>query len=146
VEAYIFQRGKVTHDLLAALTERARAGVRVNMMVDAVGSMLTAKHDFKELRAAGGRVEWYHPLRWYSWPRYNNRTHRELIVIDGRTGFIGEAGFADHWLYGKGKEPRWRDTMFRVQGEAVSSLQGTFVENWVQAAGEVLTGKEYFPF
>src|SRR5437870_709213 len=101
------------------------AGVRVNLNLDALGSLTMPKYRLRELRDAGGKVEWYHQFRWYSWPRYNNRTHRELMVIDGRTAFLGGAGFSDQWIYGKGSQPRWRDTMFRVRGDSVASLQGT---------------------
>ena len=146
VEAYIFQRGRLTKELVDALTERARAGVKVNLLLDAIGSFLTPKRYFKELQHAGGHVEWYHPFRWHSWPRYNNRTHRELIIIDGETAFVGGAGFADHWLYGKHNKPRWRDTMFRVHGEAVSNVQSTFASNWLEASDEILTGAKYFRF
>jgi cardiolipin synthase len=145
LEAYIFQRGEVTRRFLETLTERAKAGVRVNLVLDAVGCFLTWNSYFKELRAAGGRVEWYHPFRWNTLARINNRTHRELIIVDGEIGFIGGAGFADHWLRGSLKNPRWRDTMFRVEGSIVTSLQATFVENWLEASGEILTGEEYFP-
>ena len=145
LEAYIFQPGKLTEELVAALTERARAGVKVNLLLDGVGSFSTPKRFFKDLQDAGGHVEWYHPLRWHLIPRYNNRTHRELIVIDGDLAFVGGAGFADHWIYGKGKKKRWRDSMFRVRGEAVTSLQGTFAANWLEASGEILAGEKYFP-
>jgi cardiolipin synthase len=127
-----------------ALTERARAGVEVNLVMDAVGSLATPKHFFSELRQAGGHVQWYHPLRWYNWPRANNRTHRELIVIDGKVGFLGGAGVADHWWHGKEKNPAWRDTMFKVTGTAVRSLQSTFVENWLESSGQILIGDKYF--
>ena len=146
LEAYIFQRGRVTRDLVAALADRARAGIKVNLLLDGIGSFSTPKHYFKDLQKAGGHVEWYHPLRWNTWPRYNNRTHRELIIIDGRTAFVGGAGFADHWLYPKGENKRWRDTMFRVQGEAVASLQSTFAGNWLEGSGEIIAGADYFPF
>ena len=89
----------------------------------------------------------YHPIRWYTLPRINNRTHRELIVVDGKVGFIGGAGFGDHWAYdhGKdGKKRRWRDTMFRVEGPAVRDLQAAFAENWLETSGEVLADMEYF--
>lgn len=146
LEAFIFQRGEVTHRMLQLLTERARAGVKVNMVLDAVGCLATPRRYFRELCAAGGRVEWYHPFRWYNIPRLNNRTHRVLIVIDGQIGFVGGAGFADCWLYGAGKgKPRWRDTMFRLQGSAVRTLQSVFTENWLEASGEILTDKLYFP-
>jgi cardiolipin synthase len=146
LEAYIFQRGRLTCGFLAALTERAIAGVKVRLVIDSIGSFTTWNRYFRELRQAGGRVEWYHPFRWYTWPRINNRTHRELLIVDGKVGFLGGAGFADHWIYGHKKHPRWRDSMFRVEGEAVTGLQATFAENWLESSGEILIGEEYFPF
>ena len=145
IEAYIFQRGDVTRQVVDALTERAHAGVQVRLVLDAMGSFSTPKRYFKDLEKAGGKVEWYHPLRWNTWVRSNNRTHREMTIVDGSVGFIGGAGFADHWLEDKDKHPRWRDTMFRVRGEAVTAMQGTFVENWLEASGELLSGDEFFP-
>lgn len=148
VEAYIFQKGEVTRRFLEALTERARAGVQVNLVIDAVGSFATWNGYFNELRTAGGRILFYHPIRWYTLPRINNRTHRELLIVDGTVGFLGGAGFADHWLLpnGRGKKrPRWRDTMFRVQGEAVLDMQSTFAENFLETAGEMLCDARYFP-
>jgi cardiolipin synthase len=145
LEAYIFQRGEVAGRFVRALAERARAGVEVRLVLDAVGSFASWQSYFKELTDAGGRVGWYHPLRWHTWPRFNNRTHRELIIIDGRVGFVGGSGVADHWLLPQKGQRRWRDTMFRVEGDLVLGLQATFVENWLEASGEVLAGEEYFP-
>jgi len=146
LEAYIFQKGEVTKRFVEALTERARAGVEVRLTLDAAGSFATWDSYFKELRAAGGRIAWYHPLRWATVSRFNNRTHREIIVVDGEVGFLGGSGFADHWLIGDEKNPPWRDTMFRVEGDAVASLQATFVENWLEASGEILADDKFFPF
>jgi len=146
LEAYIFQKGEVGRRFIEALTERARAGIHVNLVLDAIGSFASWDSYFKELRAAGGRVAWYHPFKWYTLPRINNRTHRELIIIDGTVGFIGGSGFADHWLLSRKDHPRWRDTMVRVEGDAVLGLQSTFAENWLEASGEILTGNDYFPF
>jgi len=145
VEAYVFQRGEVARRMIDALAERARAGVKVKLVIDALGSFANSKEYFKPLTDAGGQVNWYHPLRWYNWDRANNRTHRELIVIDGRKAFIGGAGIADHWLNDKDGKKRWRDTMVLVEGPAVGALQGTFVENWLEASGEVICGTDYFP-
>ncbi|MGI9104821.1 MAG: phospholipase D-like domain-containing protein [Pyrinomonadaceae bacterium] len=145
LEAYIFQKGKVADEFLKVLTERAREGVKVNLVLDAIGNFTSWNSYFKDLRAAGGRVCWYHPFKWYTLPRINNRTHRELIIIDGRVGFIGGAGFADHWRYPVKDHPRWRDSMFRVEGEAVANLQATFAENWLEASGEILADDDYFP-
>jgi cardiolipin synthase len=146
LEAYIYQKGRVGDEFLAALTERARAGVRVNLIIDAIGAFSLRKSYFKELIDAGGEVQWYHPIRWNTWPRINNRTHRELLIIDGAVGFIGGSGWADHWRYGDEKNPRWRDTMVRVEGGAVTGLQSIFAENWLESSGEILTGYDYFPF
>jgi cardiolipin synthase len=146
LEAYIFQKGEVTRRFIEALTERARAGVKVNLVLDAIGSFATWNSYLKPLTEAGGRVAWYHGFKWHTLPRINSRTHRELIVIDCEVGFIGGAGFADHWLLPRRRKPRWRDTMFRVEGDAVASLQSTFVENWLEATGELLTANEYFCF
>jgi cardiolipin synthase A/B len=145
LEAYIFQKGEVADRFVKALAERASAGVKVKLVLDAAGSFASWDSYFRPLTDAGGRVVWYHPLRWYNWPRYNNRTHRELIVIDGRVGFVGGSGVADHWLIPRGRRARWRDTMFRVEGDLVLSLQATFAENWLEASGEILAGEEYFP-
>jgi len=145
IEAYIFQKGRVADEFVEVLTERARAGVRVNLVLDAIGSFTSWDSYFKELRAAGGRICWYHPFRWYTLPRINNRTHRELFIVDGRVAFVGGAGVADHWRHPVKDHPRWRDTMFRVEGDAVANLQATFAENWLEASGEILSAKEYFP-
>jgi cardiolipin synthase len=145
LEAYIFQKGRVADRFAEALIERARAGVQVNLVIDAIGSFATWNSYLKGMREAGVRIARYHPIRWFTIPRINNRTHRVLIIVDGLIGFVGGAGVADHWLYGKGKKNRWRDTMVRVKGSAVNDLQSTFVENWLEASGEILASTEYFP-
>ncbi|HEY1336277.1 MAG TPA: phospholipase D-like domain-containing protein [Bryobacteraceae bacterium] len=146
LEAYIFQKGEIASKFIHALTERARAGVRVRVVLDAIGSFNTWRRTFRDLIHAGGEVHWYMPFRWYNLPRLNNRTHRELLIVDGRVGFIGGAGVADHWYKAKSKRrARWRDTMFRVEGRAVSSLQSMFAENWLESSDELLTGRRYYP-
>jgi cardiolipin synthase A/B len=145
LEAYIFQRGEIAGRFLAALAERARAGVKVNIVLDALGSAATRDSYVQELRDAGACVAWYHPVKWNKLPRYNNRTHRELLIVDGRTAYVGGAGIADQWYRGVGNKARWRDTMVRVEGDAVPRLQATFAENWLESHGEILMGAEYFP-
>jgi cardiolipin synthase A/B len=145
LEAYIFQKGEIATRFIKAMTERARAGVKVRIVLDAIGSFNTWRHTFRELIAAGGEVHWYMPFRWYNLMRFNHRTHRELLIVDGTVGFLGGAGIADHWYKTRRKRARWRDTMFRVRGRAVASLQSVFAENWVEASGELLTGARYYP-
>ncbi len=146
MEFYQFKPGEVSSRFLDALSERARAGVDVRLIVDAVGSLRTPNSYFDGLRSAGGKMCWYHPLRWNTWPDLNQRTHRKLIVIDGNVGFIGGAGIADHWVHATRGGPPWRDTMFRVEGEACAGLISTFAENWLEASGEILSGPRQFDF
>lgn len=146
LEAYIFQKGEVTRRFVEAMTERARNGVKVNIVLDAIGSFATWNSYFRELKEAGGRVEWYHGFKWHQLPRLNSRTHREILVVDCEVAFVGGAGYADHWLISKKRHPRWRDTVCRMEGDAVSAVQATFVENWLEASGELLTEDEYFCF
>jgi len=146
LEAYIFHRSEIGAKFVKALAERARAGVKVKLTIDYIGSMSTPHSYFRELTEAGGRVEWYHPLRPDVLAMINNRTHRELLIVDGRVGFIGGAGIADQWYEGTRGNPQWRDTVFRVEGPVVNSLQSAFAENWLRVAGEILSGDEYFGF
>lgn len=146
MEFYQFKPGELSRRFLDALSERARAGVDVRLIVDAVGSLGTKNSYFDGLRSAGGKMCWYHPLRWNTWPDLNQRTHRKLIIIDGHTGFIGGAGIADHWIHSTRGGPAWRDTFFRVDGEAVAGLISTFAENWLETAGEILSGPSQFNF
>ena len=145
LEAYIFQRSEIGKLYLDALTERARAGVRVNVVLDAFGSAGIGKRYFSSLLEAGGKVAFYNSPTWYRLLQLDNRTHRELLIVDGRMGFIGGAGIADQWFKGVGKHPVWRDTMLRVEGGAVPNLQATFAENWLAATGELLAGNAWFP-
>ena len=145
VEGYQFLSGQVGDEMLAALTERAAAGVEVRVIVDALGSFATANHYFDGLRAAGGKMCWYHPFDWKNWPNANNRTHRKLLIVDGEIGFIGGAGIADHWLH-RTSVPVWRDTVFRLEGEAVAGLISAFCENWLESSGEILSSSKQFAF
>lgn len=139
LEAYIFHVSAVADRLVDLLTERARAGVRVRLVIDAIGSWRTPTAYFDGLRAAGGEVAWYQPVRWHTLKRFNNRTHRELIVIDGDVAFVGGAGIAYWWDTGPPGQPPWRDTMVRLEGTIVTSVQAAFAENWLESTGQLLT-------
>lgn len=145
LEAFIFHKTPIGERFLHALTERAAAGVKVRVIVDAFGSMITPDRFFAPLRAAGGEVAWYQPFRWYTLKRLNNRTHRELLIIDGRVGFIGGAGIGTAWARGRHKLPPWRDTVLRVGGPVALALQTVFIENWLEASGDILTDEASFP-
>ena len=144
LEAYIFRDGQTAQTLLKRLTERAKAGVAVKLVLDSFGNLFVPKKIFADLVAAGGRVVWYQPVAWSSIKRYNNRTHRELLIVDGKVGFCGGAGIADWWTGDHGKPP-WRDSMYKVTGDLALSLQTTFSENWLEASGEILLAPQDFP-
>jgi cardiolipin synthase A/B len=145
MECYIFQPGRIADQFIDVLSDRARKGLNVTIVVDAIGSFNLWGRPVRRLRAAGCRIESYQRLRWYSLARFNNRTHRELLIVDGRVAFAGGAGIADWWAYPKGRRPAWRDTMAKFEGPIVAALQGVSAENWLECCGEILTGPEYFP-
>jgi cardiolipin synthase A/B len=142
---YVYWRGDIARDVARLLSRRAREGVEVNVLLDWVG---TAKMDsalVDEMREAGVCVAKFRPLRPYAIRRLNNRTHRKLLVVDGRVGMTGGVGIAEEWT-GDAQDPdHWRDTHVRVRGPVVRHLQGAFAENWLEATGDALVGDGYLP-
>lgn len=145
MECYIFRPDETGRTFMTAMMERARAGVTVKLVVDAVGSFRFGFSAIREMREAGCDVQLYQRFKWHRLSRLNNRTHRELLIVDGRVAFIGGAGVGNPWATGVRRKAPWRDTMARVTGPVVSSIQGVFAENWVECCGEILCGPEYFP-
>lgn len=145
LEFYIYWDGEVGRQFAEALAERARAGVAVKIILDAVGSAAMSHSLIEFLRRNGVDIEWYHPLRWYTLSRFNHRTHRKVMVVDGTVGFSGGMGIADEWLGDADSKGHWRETVARVEGPAVTQMQFAFMDNWVKSRGELLTGLDYFP-
>ena len=144
-ETYIYWSEAIGKEFADALAERARAGVKVNVLLDWVGSAKMEESNIAELKAAGVEVLKYHPPHWSHLGRLNNRTHRKLLVVDGRIGFTGGVGIAAQWT-GNAQDPEhWRDTHFRVEGPVVAQMQSVFMDNWIKSTGRVLHGPEYFP-
>jgi cardiolipin synthase len=144
MECYIFRHGQIADEFIEALSARARAGVRVTLVMDAVGSFGAFRESARPLGAAGCRVAAYQRFAWYRLGRLNNRTHRELLVVDGTVAFIGGAGVADWWWKPHRRKPMWRDVMARIEGPVVSDIQGIVAENWMECDGEILTGAETY--
>lgn len=144
-ETYIYWSGDTGKAFAEALSERARAGVKVNVLLDWVGSIKMEDALIERMKAAGVVVEKYRPLKWYNLGRLNKRTHRKILVIDGRVGFTGGVGVADQWT-GHAQDPEhWRDLHFKVEGPVVLQFQAAFNDNWIKTTGEVLNGEDYFP-
>ena len=144
-ETYIYWEGEVGERFADALSERAKAGVAVNVTIDWAGSVSMEDRLIEQMEDAGVEVVRYRPLHWYNLGRMNNRTHRKLLVVDGRVGFTGGVGIGDPWQGHAQDADHWRDMHFKVEGPAVAQVQSAFNDNWVKTTGELLNGEPYFP-
>ena len=144
-ETYIYWSGDIGKQFSDAFSERARSGVKVNITIDWHGGSKLERSMIQEMQQAGVQVEFYRPLRWYNISRLNKRTHRKLLIVDGKVGFTGGVGIADSWE-GHAQDPdHWRDVHFRIEGPVVAQLQSAFDDNWIKTSGQVLNGTDYFP-
>jgi cardiolipin synthase len=144
-ETFIYWSGAIGDEFAQALSERARAGVKVHVLLDWLGSLKVENQLVQEMKAAGVEVHRFHPLRWYNLGRINNRTHRKLLIVDGRVGFTGGVGIAPQWTGHAQDEDHWRDSHYRVEGPVVAQMQSVMLANWGKACGRVLHGGDYFP-
>jgi cardiolipin synthase A/B len=144
-ETYIYWSGRTGEEFAQALIERARAGVKVHLMLDWLGSEKMTPQLLTQMKDAGIEIERYHALHWYSLGKLNNRTHRKVLIVDGKIGFTGGVGIADEWT-GHAQDPdHWRDMHFLIEGPVVAQFQAAFLDNWIGTTGRVLSGDTYFP-
>ena len=144
-ETYIYWSGDIGREFADALSERAKAGVNVHVLLDWLGSAKIDESFLDEMRAAGVEIRKFHKPNWYNLARLNNRTHRKLLVVDGKTGFTGGVGIAPKWT-GVGQDAEhWRDSHFRIEGPVVAQMQSVFMDNWLKVTGLVMHGEAYFP-
>lgn len=144
-EDYIYSSGRVSKKFVDALTERARAGVAVRVLVDWVGASRMDGDVVTRLRSAGVKFEYFHPLRFQTLADLNNRTHRRLLIVDGRIAFTGGVGIADKWSGDARRGNHWRDMEFQVTGPLVARFQGAFEDHWISTTGKVLLGPTFYP-
>ena len=145
VQTYVYWRGDIAAQVAGAIAERARAGVECKVILDALGAAKMDSSLVEDMEDAGVRVIRFRPPKPYALRRLANRTHRRVLVADGRVGMTGGVGIASEWE-GDAEDPdHWRDTHVRVRGPVVRALQGTFAESWLEATGEVLAGEGYLP-
>jgi cardiolipin synthase len=144
-ETYIYWDGTIGDEFADALAERAKHGVKVHVLLDWIGSTRLDKASLDKMKDAGVEIERYHEPHWSHLPRLNNRTHRKILVVDGKVGYTGGVGIADKWRGDAQDAEHWRDTHFRVRGPVVAQMQAVFNDNWTKATGRVLHGKVYFP-
>ena len=146
LETYIWSSGKVSDEFTNALIERAKAGVKVHAMVDGAGDFKMALSDMQRMKAAGVEFVVFSREHWYQIkPNINHRTHRKLLIIDGKVGFTGGVCIDDTWMGNADHADVWRDTQARVEGPAVREMQAVFAAHWLQTTSRILIGTDYFP-
>lgn len=146
LETYIWTPGKISDDFIAALSERASAGVKVHVIIDGMGTLKFEDADRDRLQEAGVEIFKYGRQHWWDVkPNINHRTHRKILVVDGKVGFTGGMCIDDKWLGNAESEKSWRETMVRIEGPAVRQMQAVFAANWLKTTTALLTGEDYFP-
>jgi cardiolipin synthase len=143
-ETFIYWSGEVAEQFSIALSAKAREGVRVHVLIDGMGCNCVEGEALRRMRQAGVELEVYH-LHARNLTNVNQRTHRKLLVIDGRRGFTGGVGIADNWLGNASTPDQWRDSHYQVEGPAVAQMQAAFMGNWMKTHATVLHGDAYFP-
>ena len=144
-ESYIYWSDAIGEEFADALAERARAGIKVHVLLDWVGSNKLDPALLAVMEKAGVEVRKFHKPAWYTLSRMNNRTHRKLLIVDGKVGFTGGVGIAGLWT-GDAQDPQhWRDSHFKAEGPVVAQMQAVFLDNWIKSTGIVLHGDNYFP-
>ena len=145
VQWYYSQPGAVADTFAARVAERARAGVKVLVLMDAFGSQNLTKEWARTLRQSGVRLAWLRPVHWYTLQKANFRSHARVLVVDGTRAFTGGYGLADYWLGDGRHDEQWRDTNVEIDGPGAMQLQAAFAAAWAEATGDLLTGDEFFP-
>lgn len=142
---YVWEKGQPSEDIANALADRCEAGIPVNVLLDAVGALSMPAEYRKRMVDAGCRVETFRPLGSFAVDKVNYRNHRRILVVDGRVGIVGGSGTSGKWGGNGKQQDHWRDTDVLVEGPVVEQMQGAFAENWLEATGIALGGKDYFP-
>jgi len=145
MEQYIYWDGEVGRRFAEAFADKAREGVEVKLLLDAIGSATLGTEIFRILADGGCQLAWFRPIHWYTLHRANRRDHRKSLIVDGRIAFTGGAGLADQWLGAAADEREWRDIQVAITGPAALAQQSGFALNWLETTGEILSGERFFP-
>lgn len=141
---FVYWRGDIARDFAEALSERARAGVRVRLLLDGFGSRLIAKDQLAMMDEAGVEVAWFRKPLYLSPLKQNHRCHRKVLVTDEETAFTGGVGIAEEWCGDARNEREWRDTHVQLRGPAVDGLAAAFAQNWAECHDELFTERDRF--
>ena len=148
---YLFEKGSIGLEMAEAFAERCRNGVRAHILLDGFGTLGIPREYTELMKTAGCEVATFRPvhplivLSPFGFGKGNRRNHRRILVVDGRVGFTGGVGVSPAWQGNGHEKDHWRQTDVRIEGPVVASLQASFVENWLEATGNVLGGAPYFP-
>lgn len=142
---FVYWQGDIAREFARAMCERARAGVRVRLLIDALGGRLIERDLVSEMDTAGVRVEWFRKPLLKSPFKSNHRLHRKVCVVDGQVGFVGGVGIAEEWCGDARNEREWRDTHLRVEGPAVDGLQAAFIQDWAETGQDLYDDSDQFP-
>ncbi len=144
-ESFAVVSGTETYFFCLELAKKAQQGVKVHIILDGIGSRKLGKTCTDILVNSGCELQWYRKLNILRPYHINNRDHRKILVVDGKVGFTGGAGYANSWMGNASNISEWRDNMFKVTGKAVSDMQAIFSDNWKELTGVTLTGPDYYP-
>jgi len=142
---FVYWQGDISHEFADAMAERARAGVRVRLLIDALGGRLIEKDLVNAMDHAGVQVEWFRKPLLKSPFKSNHRLHRKVCIVDGRVGFTGGVGIAEEWCGDARDQTEWRDTHLRVEGPAVDGLQSAFIQDWAESGRPIYDDMDEFP-
>ena len=145
-ETYVYWSGAVGATFAEALAERARSGVKVHVLIDAVGGNKMDPVYVETMREAGVELDLFHKLKWFditSAQKFDHRTHRKLLIVDGKIGFTGGVGIADDWIGHADEADHFRDNHYRIEGPVVAQLQSAFLDEWMEITGGVLHDADY---
>ena len=143
---FVYWKGRIGTEFAEHLSARARAGVRVRVLLDAFGCKPFDRALVTMMDEAGVRIRWFRPFHRLKPGSYNHRTHRKVCIVDEGTGFTGGIGIADEWDGDARDENEWRDTHFRIRGPAVDGLRAAFLDNWVETDPELYDPEyDHFP-
>ena len=135
---FVYWRGQIAHDFAAALADRARAGVRVRLLLDGFGAKKIERRLLDLMSTAGVEVAWFRKPAWLSPFKQNHRCHRKALIVDEHTAFTGGVGIAEEWCGDARNPSEWRDTHVRVRGPAVDGIAAAFAQNWAECHDETL--------
>jgi len=145
LETFVWTAGEVERQFVEALCSKARQGLKVRVLIDALGGSRSTGTRLQELRDAGVELNQYCRPAWWNLRRFNHRTHRKLLILDGAIGYTFGHGIADQWLGDGEDEDHWRDTAVRLEGPVASALQAVFLENWIEETNCVPAGDGCYP-